>query len=48
MNDVGATRPNIANILGAPHREGDWNEVHKVIPVLQDCDSTDGMATKHF
>jgi len=27
-------------------REGDWNEANKVVPVLQDRDRSDGMATK--
>jgi len=28
------------------HRKSEWNESHKVMPVSQDYDSSDGMSTK--
>jgi len=37
-----------ADIVGELHQEGDWNEVHEVVPVSRDRDSSDGMAAKEF
>jgi len=32
----------MADIVGGLHWEVDWNEVHEVVPVSQDRDSSDG------
>jgi len=39
---------NIADTACGPHWQGERNEAHEVVPVSQDRDSSDGMATKQF
>ena len=34
--------------MGGLHREGERNEAHKVVPLSQNRDSSDGMPTKQF
>ena len=36
------------DIAAVLHEEDDWNESHEVVPVSQDCDSSDGTARKPF